>query len=266
MGWLQNVIKIIVPPGVDAAVKIAQGAPVVDAIKKDITAPATVAVDVAAAAASAVNTVDQKITQLEQTLAEKIGGDRAQSLFLDLRRTNSLVDTNGVTQSVQKFVETLDPGYLDPLVGQLAAEIQRARDTFWEAAAPIPDDVVASMPVALRNLAGTSRCILASATNNLSLPAFAIEHLARATAITMIDVIFFKVIPTVETVDERFYWAHELTHVQQYRDLGLMEFAKRYVHESIRGGLVSLEEAADKNACRAFPGGHPYYIQSCAGA
>lgn len=53
-----------------------------------------------------------------------------------------------------------------------------------------------------------------------------------AIAITLVDLIVFT---NQSTAQDLSVWAHELAHVQQFRNWGLMDFAKRYVrdHQSV---------------------------------
>ena len=95
----------------------------------------SVPVEAAAAVANAVANVSGQITQLEAKLIEKIGGEGARNLFLDVRRISNFTDeaqVAGLLASTQQFVETLDVTYLNPLVGIVASGIWReARETFW---------------------------------------------------------------------------------------------------------------------------------------
>lgn len=49
-------------------------------------------------------------------------------------------------------------------------------------------------------------------------------------AVTLVDVIVFQRADEAET--DAALWAHELTHVQQYQQLGVDEFAARYVRDA----------------------------------
>ena len=49
-----------------------------------------------------------------------------------------------------------------------------------------------------------------------------------AVAITLVDLIVFK---DQATLNDLSVWAHELRHVQQFRDWGLLDFSKRYVRD-----------------------------------
>lgn len=267
MGWIRNVVRAVTPPVIVAAVDIARGKPVGQALAGAATAPIALPVAAAAAAARVAAGADRKLEALEAKLIEKVAGRAARNFFLDVKRViNPWTDVqaiSGYLGSVEQFVNTLDPSYLNPTVGYLAAEIQRTRDACWEAGAAIPPAVVTLMPTDLADAARSARHVPVAAANTLSLPAFAIEHFDRASAITLIDLIFFRHAPGSATADDRHFWAHELAHVTQYRSLGLQEFARRYISGLFAEGIHPLEREADLTACRHFPGGRPHYIGAC---
>jgi hypothetical protein len=279
MGWIKKIgnaardVGRIVAPGPSIIVDVATGKPVGDAVKDTVTAPVRVPVDAATTTVSALAEIDAKITELEAALIQKVGGNKAKNFFLDLRRVTvsgpvDIQTQKQLMESTQKFVETLDFGYLDPFVAATAGEIQRARDNFWGQAASVPEAVVNSMPTELAELARGTRHMLVADANALALPTFAIEHFGLASAVTAIDLIFFRTIPGSATAEDRHYWAHELTHVKQYRNLSLLGFTKKYVHQEMgkvvgQVGINALEVEADKAACAVFPIAQPFYIGSC---
>lgn len=63
-------------------------------------------------------------------------------------------------------------------------------------------------------------------TNGLNLAGLFINY-GDANAVTLIDVVVFK--SEEAAYNDAALWAHELTHVKQYRDWGLHDFALRYV-------------------------------------
>jgi len=168
-----------------------------------------------------------------------------------------------VLASVEQFVETGNFEYLNPVVGLVAAELQRARDDNWKQATPVPARLLNAMPVALHRAVRRSRYLLVKRVQDLSLPAFAIEHFKKATGVVAIDLVFFKAVLDMGTTAGRHYWLHELYHVTQYADKGVVGFAKEYVAGVIRGGLNPLEKEADIYACRHFPISRPAYIDKC---
>jgi len=78
--------------------------------------------------------------------------------------------------------------------------------------------------------------------NQLSLPGLALQY-GDATAITLIDVVLFR--READAQQDAKLWAHELTHVGQYRRWGVEGFAARYVADS-----GALEREASDNADR----------------
>jgi uncharacterized protein DUF4157 len=270
MGWISKIVSVVAGPAAGTVAGVVTGEKPADAVKDAVTAPVAVPVSAATAVASSVADAASRIDQMEADLVKQVGGDGARNLFLDVRRVVKPMDEQAAAKlldSVQQFVNTLDVSFLDPLVGLVAAEMQRTRENFWDEATAIPEDVINLMPSDLAELARASRYASVADVNKLSLPAFAIEHFDLATAITLIDLIFFQEVPGSETDEDRHTWAHELTHVRQYRTMGLLAFAKEYTHEGtkakITGGLNPLEAEADRYACKYFPIEHPHYIGSC---
>lgn len=60
-------------------------------------------------------------------------------------------------------------------------------------------------------------------------------------AVTLIDIIVFR--NEADALDNLALWAHELTHVQQYLDWGVGEFARRYTldHRSVERPAYALQ-------------------------
>jgi len=79
-------------------------------------------------------------------------------------------------------------------------------------------------------------------TTELSLPGLAFQY-GDAAAITLIDVVLFR--SDADARHDLKLWAHELTHVEQYRRWGVDGFATRYVIDS-----AAVEREAYANADR----------------
>ena len=57
----------------------------------------------------------------------------------------------------------------------------------------------------------------------------------KTNAITLLNVVVFREPRMVDNVG---LWAHELYHAEQYRDLGVLEFAKRWAKDPSDGGEI----------------------------
>jgi hypothetical protein len=68
-------------------------------------------------------------------------------------------------------------------------------------------------------------------------------------AVTMIDVVIFR---NDDLADDGTLWAHELYHVQQYREWGVFGFAKRWVDDSSVRGPVESPAYARQAEARPF--------------
>jgi hypothetical protein len=68
-------------------------------------------------------------------------------------------------------------------------------------------------------------------------------------AITMIDVVIFR---NDALADDGALWAHELYHVQQYREWGVFGFAKRWVENSSVSGPIEAPAYAREAEARPF--------------
>lgn len=65
-------------------------------------------------------------------------------------------------------------------------------------------------------------------------------------AVTLIDTIIFR--RAADAEDNVALWAHELKHVQQYQELGVEEFARRYTRnfDDLEGPAYKIEAEVDK--------------------
>jgi hypothetical protein len=105
-----------------------------------------------------------------------------------------------------------------------AAALQRSRDTVRPNSKPIPEEVKRELiPFYPASLLENVQYTIGD-TSQAGLAGFAIRN-GNAAAVTLIDTIVFK--------DEKYVgslalWAHEIHHVQQYKDWGLGGFAARY--------------------------------------
>jgi hypothetical protein len=131
----------------------------------------------------------------------------------------------------------------------LAAAIRAARDRHLADARPLPDDV----KEALRPHFSSSilnRAKYSVGKIQITLPHFigrGAKLFGEDYAVVVDDIIVFNTAPPSygESKKAAFWWAHELTHVQQYEQLGIEAFAYRYMI-----GHQRIEDDADANAAR----------------
>lgn len=244
-------------------IEVVQGKPVSEALRdaaKSYVDPAIAAADVAAQ-------VSATGEALAGRLASRIGGPKAEDFVADVMRLLQpypLADVAAALRGIQLFIETGNLDALNPLAIVVAGEIAHARNTLWDKAREIPAEVINSLPEELQRRGRVCRYMEAGAVpGNTKLPKIAIDHLGKADAICLIDLIVFRTVPGAATDDDKFYWSHELYHAQQYADWGLEKFAAKYVAEELGGGLNEIEEDADRYACHFFPSAHPRYIGVC---
>lgn len=128
----------------------------------------------------------------------------------------------------------------------LGAAIRAARDRHSANARPLPDDV----KQALREhfAASTlSRAKYSVGTIQITLPHFigrGAKFLGNDYAVVVDDIIVFNT-PPPSYEQNPFWWTHEVTHVQQYEQLGIEVFAYQYMI-----GHQRIEDEADANARR----------------
>lgn len=274
MGWFKKLrkrvekvvkkaVKVVAPiPSV--VVDVAKGKDFEEAVKDVIEAPVEVAKEVAGAKGD----IEGELDNVFDRIIDGIAGDEARKVFQDLRRVAKPVDdktAEAFLGALNKFIETGDFNYLNPLVSLIAGEIQEARDQYWSVAKPIPMDVVNAMPTEIQNYAKQARHIDVSQTSGLSLPALAANHLKKVRAIVAVDLIFFRGIPSGQGNEDLHFWAHEIFHVKQYSDTGLEGFVKKYIGEEagfrpLGSEGNALEVEADLFACRLFPIPNPAYL------
>lgn len=128
---------------------------------------------------------------------------------------------------------------LNPAGAYLAEAIRISRNTHWGSAQPLPPNVRNALaPYFPANILDGARYRMKSGA--ISLPA-AINLLNKGNAVTLDDLIFFDSADQTQNLE---LWAHELTHVVQYKNMGVESFANVY---SMTGGQ-GLEQQARENA------------------
>jgi hypothetical protein len=120
-----------------------------------------------------------------------------------------------------------------------AAALQRSRDAVREGSKPVPEAVIKGLtPFYPESLLREVRYNIGD-TSQTGLAGFAIRN-GNAAAVTLIDTIVFK---DESFVNSLALWAHEMHHIQQYRDWGLSGFAARYAF-----GWTEVENEASERA------------------
>jgi hypothetical protein len=105
-----------------------------------------------------------------------------------------------------------------------AAALQSSRDAARANSNPIPEAVIKGLiPFYPEELLRNVRYTIGDPSKT-GLAGFAIRN-GNAAAVTLIDTVVFK---DESFVNSLALWAHEIHHVQQYRDWGLSGFAARY--------------------------------------
>ena len=277
-GW-EDVKKApvqVVRAGVDAAaapakaaIEVVKGKPIdkalKDAIAERLGAPIAVA-----EAAGVIQTVTK---DLGVQLVANIGGQKAGDVLADFDRVIQPFppeDQAATLRGIQDFIKTGDLNSLNPISILTAGEISDARNNLVSHSKPIEEAVINVMPDAVRAVARNCMYLaISDVPGDLNLPKFAIDHLNQAQAITLIDVIVFKSIPDIGTLDGRYVWAHELWHAHQYQLWGVQAFSQKYIVEQIgfhsSGWKVNaVEVEAIAFGCRNFFVNDPGYGVSCA--
>jgi hypothetical protein len=125
------------------------------------------------------------------------------------------------------------------LTAAFGSALQRSRDNARADSHPIPKDIREALePFYPDEMLAKVRYSIGD-TTPAGLAGFAIRN-GNAAAVTLIDTVVFK--------DEQYtrnlaLWAHELHHVEQYRDWGLEGFAQRYLF-----GWAEVEDEASAKA------------------
>ena len=257
--FVENIVPRVLP-GPTIAKDILDGKDPVDAIAGNITAPSV-----------AAQQIENKVQEEIAKLAKQGGGEEAEKFINDLRRVLRPLNATDRATLQNHLIRALREGnmhLLDPIVVQVASEIQKSRDTYWDQAEAIPPEVIAGMPPEIVQYAKASRFIGISKVQSLSLPSIAVEQLKKASAIVTIDLIFFLEVPGFTSARDKHLWTHELLHLKQYANMGLPKFVALYTGEEIGfstqdNNVNPLEREADLFACRHFRVPGPTYIGTC---
>lgn len=126
----------------------------------------------------------------------------------------------GMLQNLPKDAATF---FLNPAGNALAFAIRQAKEQARRNCGPMPPQVVATLSAFFPNDIFPGVCWTVVA-NGFTLDSFAI-HDAGMAAITLEDVVVFR---SSQDGYDPVLWSHELTHVLQYRRLGVEGFASLY--------------------------------------
>lgn len=241
-----------------------------DQAVRDSIAKQTTGVPVAAA--DAVAAMHDAAQSIATSIVEGALGHHAADLLND---TLKLIEPLGpdavaaVAGSLQEFIKTGDVNALNPVAILAAAEIAAARNQLYPRATPIPDAVRTALPAEVIRGCDHVRVIeKVMVPGDLNLPKMAISHFNKVPAITLIDVIIFEAIPSAANDHDLGVWTHELCHVHQYANKGVIKFAKEYI--AAQTGFHpqdwvanALEVEADMYQCTYYPDSDPAYIGVC---
>ncbi len=141
-----------------------------------------------------------------------------------------------IPQMLQNLPKDVGVFLLNPLAGGgLAFAIRQAKEQARPNCGPIPPQVTATLSAFFPPALFPSVC-WAVVGNGSTLDSFAI-HDAGMAAITLEDVVIFR---SQQDGYDSILWSHELTHVLQYRRLGVEAFAAIYASP----GFDALEQEA----------------------
>lgn len=108
--------------------------------------------------------------------------------------------------------------------GTLESALKRSRDTARADSKPIPDEIRDALtPFYPAELLDNVRYSIGDTTPG-GLAGFAIRN-GNAAAVTLIDTVVFSDESHIRNLA---LWAHEIHHVEQYKDWGIAGFASRY--------------------------------------
>lgn len=128
-------------------------------------------------------------------------------------------------QAIQIVADALNALQSQTLTGPaLAQAIQASHDSAYGQASPIPQEIRWAL-VGYASPDSLDRVRFKVGDNGFANLAHLIERGGKASAVTLIDVIVFTG-PT--EANDPSLWAHELTHVDQYHQMGVQKFAAQY--------------------------------------
>ena len=177
---------------------------------------------------------EQFITAKVQKYSQKWGGDAGGFVF-DLSTFSSRLMSDLAQSSVNASANVLrGQNPLQISAAPLAAAIRSARDVHAPNAHPLPEDVRIGL-AGFFSEATLSRAKWTVGTVQITLPNLfggGNRMMGDGFAVVVDNIIVFNEYPPEFTDDNaRHWWVHEITHVAQYRDMGVEKFAWEYLRD-----------------------------------
>lgn len=171
-----------------------------------------------------------------------------------------------IPQAIQNLPKDAAQALLNPVAPALAASIRFSRgQALNQGVQPIPPHIRAQLsPYMPANILDKVRWT--TANGRVSLDTILAQGFNQSGAVTLDDVVVFSSpgLATGNSLNNVELWAHELTHVIQYQNMGVETFAFNY---SVNSG--GIEAQARDNASiiiRAIQQGQSYNLQVQSGA
>jgi hypothetical protein len=126
---------------------------------------------------------------------------------------------------IENWTRQVPAALQDAAAKGLAAWLTSSRDAALDGARPIPPAIRARLTGYIDEAVMDAARFRVGEVGPLNLATIALGY-GDATAVTLVDVIVFQ---TEQGAQDTALWAHELTHVGQFRSWGVAGFARRYV-------------------------------------
>lgn len=253
-------IEKLVKAGVDAAIEIAKAptTTVIESVKvvtgaatpSDILNPikeiAQSSGSTIQAAADAINDPAKSMYTTVQNLAQKLPGG---GIIFDLAIASTKFYTDlGYTSAVTLGNTLKGQNPLVLTAAPLAAAIYAARDAYAGSAKDLPEDVKRGLKdVFPENILQKAKWVVGKV--EITLPNFigqGAKFMGDHYAVVVDNIIVFNKTPP-SYKEAATWWAHEITHVQQYNDLTIEVFAYKYLKDFGK----SLETEANEKGSKA---------------
>lgn len=228
---VENTAKAVIAPATAAVDVLIGKKSVPDAATDVMHAQGGMISATAQATAAAANGVTGIVIDTARDTTSALGGngDSAAAVVGTIQAPSSLM-VNGAASLVDGVGQAIqnDPSYI--VSSQLAAAIRDARTRLAPQARPLPADVKAKLrAVHSEDTLSRARYVVADIPSNL---AALIDHAQRIRypkgfAVAVDDIIVFSRMP--DASGDLQWWAHEVEHTVQYREMGIERFANAYL-------------------------------------